>query len=1318
MQQHDTALRLRRLLEDEGCHISRAIGTRIMQHMGGGVGMVATAPIRGPSTELVRIPFRTMLTVGKARMHLALVEAEFERQYALASNPVVDAAVAAAATCNSISTRRERKDSSSSQDAHEGDGGGAGGVSPCNRPFTLRFYAMAEPNNAEDSFLKMCGYRMSRHPSQSAPALSDGHVHHLRQICDRLEAALTPAETLLAYIGLQAALHGRLEYDGITKLPLEVAGAAAGGGGKGVGKGGLPQGYRQQHGPNATTTRGGTASSASPSAALAQILSEGRHRIHFFHDNAWMRDWMESLPPQYDNALELQRPRAAAAASVPTRTTSTTTTSSSSSSSIGPMSPHSLPDVVRAHLFFFPRLRKKVEKEQGRAYQMYVKCLRTLHCLRCLPCGVDMRTTTTTTTAVHKPTESGGISGGQTYYSRQAPSAVSGPISFQQFLWCLNCVASRGFGFPLETWVMMPYVDYFNYALQPNILMNPVKDLLGRSSRAKQQLREQRFHGPSSGSRGGDGLFFCSPSAPRGSDYVFSFTTLEPAARGAQLFLCYGAYSDAELLLWYGFTLRPALLPTSLLLALEAKDDARLHHQSASTAAAAAMPEQEQTRTLEETTTTTTTTTTADRVLDCDVYSTTRLAEGVARHHSMRPDGCRPEEEDFERLMHQDPKEEEEEEEEEEVDKEGGGGGGGPPRRSADVKECIPFNTSTSSSAGRGSHASSTNPPLLPSFALRDTEMRAMVRGLERLHATHNNDGRENEEEARHRHHPPKGERAVAASPRDRVFLAWLEQQLVQEGEGGAGTALPQRPPTGAGPYWLVARLPAAQLRRRRRQWRTAVQAALCHVFSPLENVEGEWDEEEEEEEGATTTTTASSSSWLHRLISRFVLHTPALTPERALAMIVPRSTARRDSSNMAAPMFYFLTEADARAAVALDAGVRHFFAALLGPLLGLSFRSAGPATHAVPVAEKMDKEDYCGLGCFHPTPALQQLLRRLGAAGAEAVRAGLSGFGGAVAPPSTPFFTPGLVEAYATIKRTAHRSSSIRERSRNGGHQSGTAEALRVALVAEMVRGLAWAEWATAAHQCHGAGAQELVAEEKEDDPSPLLSLASSACMSPCAATRAVQVSVDAGALLYFFALRATAPGLLRYAAGGCYVVDGIDTDGAASEEGEEEEEEEEEEAEASDDDDEVLSSISIRKKIDTCVVYHNFKKTTKKKQNNKLQTTNKRENLNLNNSAGFVGRIAVVVIGTSTLHLRTSIYLFIYFLLSITKNNQLLEIKTKQTIKQKENERKEKVNSPPSILLILLLLLLLLLLFLFQIPSFSEVYELRNPIFPSAAG
>ncbi|ESL07135.1 hypothetical protein TRSC58_05182 [Trypanosoma rangeli SC58] len=102
------------------------------------------------------------------------------------------------------------------------------------------------------------------------------------------------------------------------------------------------------------------------------------------------------------------------------------------------------------------------------------------------------------------------------------PDGGGAPVSatFYQFLWAYNTLMTRGFSYDREVWSLMPWVDYFNYAFTSNATM-------------KYDERRE----------------------------AYVFETLFPIEQGEQILLHYGAYTDMELLLWYGFTLTPGLFP-------------------------------------------------------------------------------------------------------------------------------------------------------------------------------------------------------------------------------------------------------------------------------------------------------------------------------------------------------------------------------------------------------------------------------------------------------------------------------------------------------------------------------------------------------------------------------------------------------------------------------------------------------------------------------------------------------------------------------------------------------------------------------------
>ena len=84
--------------------------------------------------------------------------------------------------------------------------------------------------------------------------------------------------------------------------------------------------------------------------------------------------------------------------------------------------------------------------------------------------------------------------------------------------WAFNSLMSRGFSYSDEVWAMMPWVDYYNYALEANV--HPSE-----------------------------------PSRSAGGGFEFHVAPNATIREGEQLLLSYGTYTDFELSMWYGFTL-------------------------------------------------------------------------------------------------------------------------------------------------------------------------------------------------------------------------------------------------------------------------------------------------------------------------------------------------------------------------------------------------------------------------------------------------------------------------------------------------------------------------------------------------------------------------------------------------------------------------------------------------------------------------------------------------------------------------------------------------------------------------------------------
>lgn len=627
---------------------------------------------------LAVVPFSSMITVGKARRHLALVEVEYERNYPLVS-------------CHSSKKFPLSlfHDSPSFPPPPPPAGGGFGGAASSSRgddtdedieaeeavPFFLYFSSTTEsklsrvsnpscdffgsapaaPFASSDPEWSMCGcappcgefssfgsssssspspiilestgspvttsscgggrgriYPSSlppppppyRHPAHGSnrrlghfpPAGKDctfeaslrRHQDHILRIENKIASELSPAETLAAYLGLMKSLFtSSSSSSSCISLPTTSTRTSFS--------------PLSDENPRTTTT-------------TRSMNPESGPTFFFFHQNSWMRTWLTSLPSCYDNGLELQW-------KTPTRPPPSS--SSPPSPSLPLSSSQVLPVAMREKIFGFSRLDRKIVKEQECVFQSYQKCLGTLRSLQCLPRGIDLR-------------EEGRKKGGDR--SKTGNVGGGGVLSFTDFIWCYNTVASRGFSFPMETWALMPYVDYFNYALQSNATMTverrgklpflfqkrqewttdaekkkewrrkneeggggeekdkkkkkventknkrkkpiiPRKRTIAPMNLLMESSEEEGSSSSCSSSTDGDApplphrlvsrLSFSSFSASSsssfspltGKDQVFIFYTTCDIRHGEEIFLCYGSYSDTELFMWYGFTLRPVYLP-------------------------------------------------------------------------------------------------------------------------------------------------------------------------------------------------------------------------------------------------------------------------------------------------------------------------------------------------------------------------------------------------------------------------------------------------------------------------------------------------------------------------------------------------------------------------------------------------------------------------------------------------------------------------------------------------------------------------------------------------------------------------------------
>jgi hypothetical protein len=195
--------------------------------------------------------------------------------------------------------------------------------------------------------------------------------------------------------------------------------------------------------------------------------------------------WLRAMPRRYDNLLEL------------------------------PME-QELPNVLSGAVAS-PRLRQKVRMEQQRFLDSVGRCENALYALK-----IAEIPSSSHVVAESHDAASSGSSSNIIMPSSSSSSSHGQPLlrRHRKFLWAYNSLMSRGFAYDEDIWAMMPWVDYFNYSLRPNVTMR---------FNAKRR--------------------------------AYEFLTKMPVAAGEQLFLQYGEYSDMELALWYGFALRPVLFP-------------------------------------------------------------------------------------------------------------------------------------------------------------------------------------------------------------------------------------------------------------------------------------------------------------------------------------------------------------------------------------------------------------------------------------------------------------------------------------------------------------------------------------------------------------------------------------------------------------------------------------------------------------------------------------------------------------------------------------------------------------------------------------
>ena len=521
MSAASTAATLQHLLEAEGAVIHAALQARALPSMGGGVGMILTQKLP-PGSKLARFPFRSMITARKARFNLAMAEVALELHEEKTVN-------------------EEGKEDVFSV-----------------VPFTSRVWS-------EDEF------EMQVHSRKVRTAINAK--------VEELEAALDSTETIVCYIVLMAALHGRWQ----------------------------------------TSTSGSTASGKTHSRSEAdeeEASNFSRSRpgvLQYTHENRWMRTWIRALPVQYDNLLELvpQQNEASTPHNAGAAWRASPPFSTSPSSPVPPLPLKSAYMTTEGWLRSYvplARFRAAALREQHSIEERYRKCCATLRSFRNMPVGEEagqgsMPPSPPVDTAQREEQQDGQptqphasslstVTGHPEKSKSPAPSrhqnepaSDSNACTLGHFLWAFNTLMSRGFFFPEETWALMPFVDYFNYALDSNGTMYPQEDdpddattltntslsmlncALTPSSTARKAARRTGLRS----ARVGRGAI---PLANYSTDECELVRPLHAA--GEQVMLHYGAYSDMELLMWYGFTLRPSLLPTSHLTsaAAHASDEA------------------------------------------------------------------------------------------------------------------------------------------------------------------------------------------------------------------------------------------------------------------------------------------------------------------------------------------------------------------------------------------------------------------------------------------------------------------------------------------------------------------------------------------------------------------------------------------------------------------------------------------------------------------------------------------------------------------------------------------------------------------------
>ncbi|KAG5482006.1 hypothetical protein LSCM1_05720 [Leishmania martiniquensis] len=520
------ALMLQRLLEAEGAFLHTALQVRALPSMGGGMGVVLTEKLAA-GTTLARLPFQCIITARKARFNLAMAEVALE-------------------------PHEGRERGASTNDDREGDDTSVGSGMKADTlrviPFTSRVWSDYEFE--------------SRVRSQRLRQAIDAKVKEL-------EAALDSTETIVCYVLLMAALYGRWS----SHACLLRAGAESG---------------------------TADAEASAPATAACSSTAEARPvpTLHYTHENAWMRTWIHALPAQYDNLLELAPEQAMSPSCSPRHDTGLVCAACElaalSRNARAASPPPPLPPLAHASAYAtssgwlrsyisLRRFQASATREQQAIQRRYVKCCAALRSLQQLPRGVEVTAEADGNGHSAAAPQSHGVANGTSpsscsQHDRRRPGDGA-RCTLGQFLWAFNTLMTRGFYFPGETWAMMPFVDYFNYALESNGTMYPQEDdpedpacftniLLAKDARggtgsvaplvaSAAPCRQRRRTGLRTARVG-------KAAVPLANYQTYEFQLVHStSAPGEQVLLHYGAYSDVELLMWYGFTLRPLLLPAA-----------------------------------------------------------------------------------------------------------------------------------------------------------------------------------------------------------------------------------------------------------------------------------------------------------------------------------------------------------------------------------------------------------------------------------------------------------------------------------------------------------------------------------------------------------------------------------------------------------------------------------------------------------------------------------------------------------------------------------------------------------------------------------